>query len=140
MANKTENKEIRITKAMRYADIKALLSGEATKHNTTIEDAIAFIDNEVALLAKKNASVSKADAEKKLKDAEYMDAIVSYLEGLENDDPGRTCSDIGKAVPMLNDFNTSKMSFLCRTLYKEGRIGFHIVKGKTLFNLPSRIK
>ena len=52
-------KTMRITKAMRYADLKAMLNGEAVTYGTTLADALAFIDKEVSLLAKKNSGEKK---------------------------------------------------------------------------------
>ena len=43
----------RITKAMRFEDIKALLNGQPVSYGTSIEDAVNFIDYEMNLLTKK---------------------------------------------------------------------------------------
>ena len=49
----------RITKAMRFEDIKAMLNGQPVTYGTTTEDAVDFIEYEVALLAKKNSGENK---------------------------------------------------------------------------------
>ena len=49
-------KKIRITKAQRFEDIKALLTGGEVKHGTTMEIAMTVIDHELELLRKKNSS------------------------------------------------------------------------------------
>lgn len=134
MESVMENKTVRVTKANRYADIKVLLTGEGeVKFGTTIEDAVAFIDHEVNLLAKKNANGDKKQTEAQKKNDGYMAEIVDFLAGIEGD--GMTCTDIGKAIPSLAAFNTSKMSSLCNALVKRGDVVKATVKGKTLFKL-----
>lgn len=49
----------RITKAMRFEDIKALLNGEIVTYGTTVEQAVEFIDKEMGLLARKNSGDKK---------------------------------------------------------------------------------
>ena len=129
------DKAVRITKAQRYADIKALLKGEAVKFGTTPTDALDFIDHEVALLTKKNASVDKRKAAEAVKNDGYKALIVDFLAALDPSVDGMTCTDIGKSIPALAAFNTSKMSSLCNGLVKDGSVVKATVKGKTLFKL-----
>lgn len=131
MAN--ENKAPRITKVQRFEDIKAILSGNAAPNGSTIEDIGAFIDHEVELLQKKNASVDKRKAAEQAANDGYKALIVDFLAGVDGD--GMTCTDIGKAIPALADFNTSKMSSLCNALFKDGVLTKGTKKGKTLFKL-----
>lgn len=125
---------IRVTKAQRYEDIKAMLMGEAVPHSTTMDEAMAFIDHEVELLTRKNASVDKRQIEAREINEGYMAEIVDYLATV---DIGKTCGEIGKAIPSLFDFNTSKLSSLCNTLVKRGTLTKAVVKGKTLFSLAN---
>ena len=124
---------VRVTKAQRFSDIKALLSGNSTKHGTDVQTALDFIDHEVDLLTKKNASVDKKKAAEQAANDGYKALIVDFLAGIEGD--GMTCTDIGKAIPELSDFNTSKMSSLCNSLFKDGSLTKGTKKGKTLFKL-----
>lgn len=129
-------KKIRITKANRFEDIKALLTGEATTYGTTTEDAIKFIDHELELLANKN----KSDGEKKQtatqKENEgYKAIIIDFLTTSGNPD-GMTCTEIGKAIPALSDFNNQKVAALLTQLKRAGKVEAVTGKGgKTLFKL-----
>lgn len=126
-------KKIRITKANRFEDIKALLNGESVKYDTTIEIAVEFIDNELKLLAKKNGSDSaKKTEEKKVREG-YKDKIVEYLMTLSDDVDGETCTQILKNVAELSEFNTQKVTPMLRDLKNEGRIDSVVKKGSTLY-------
>ena len=46
----------KVTKAQRFEDIKALLTGEDVVYGTDVDTALAVIDHELELLAKKNSS------------------------------------------------------------------------------------
>ena len=124
---------IRVTKAQRFADIIAMLNGEDVKFGTSVADATAFCEHEVELLSKKNSSVDKRKAEENAKNDGYKSLIVDFLASVEGD--GMTCTEIGKAIPDLAEFNTSKMSSLCNSLVKDGTLTKASVKGKTLFRL-----
>jgi len=126
-------KTARITKAQRFSDIAAMLNGEPVKYGTTTQDALNFIAHEVELLQKKNASVDKRKSAEDAKNAEYKSLIVDFLAGVDGE--GMTCTNIGKSIAELADFNTSKMSSLCNSLFKDGVLTKATVKGKTLFKL-----
>lgn len=137
--NNTE-KAVRITKANRFEDIKALLLGEEVKFNTTIGDAVEFINKEMDLLARKNSKKSNGEpTEAQKENEEYKRLIIEYLGGLaseENGEGGATCSDMIKNIPAFYDFNTSKISSLTSALIKEGRIvRLKTRKGRTPFAL-----
>lgn len=127
----TTNTVKRITKAQRFADIKALLNGEDVTHGTTVEDAVKFIDAELALLAKKNSG-DKKPTEKQKENEVYKAKILDFLRTQED---GVTCTEIQKAIPEFADFNNQKVAALMRQLYDEGRgpAGKKMVKGKALF-------
>lgn len=130
MANTTV-KAPRITKAMRFEDIKALLNGQAVKHNTTVEDACKFIDSEMALLAKKNSSdkkPTKTQEENKVFKTKILDWLAQQTEG-------KTCTEIWKGVPEFADFNNQKIAALVRQLVEDGKVEKATVKGKSLFTL-----
>lgn len=127
-----ENTVKRITKAMRFADIKALLSGEDVKHGTSIEDALAFIDNEVALLAKKNASESRKQTDTQKANEKYRALITEYLS---MQDSGKTCTEISREVEELSEFNNQKIAALMRQLVEAGTVSKATIKGKSVFTL-----
>lgn len=130
----TNEKAPRITKTMRFEDIALMLQGEPSKNGTTIEDALAFIAHEREMLANKN----KSSGEKKLTPTQvanigYKEMVKAFLA----DNPDVTCSAIAKGVPEFNaqDFTTSKVNGLLRSLLQDGDIERHEVHGKALFRL-----
>jgi hypothetical protein len=133
----TTTKTVRVTKAQRFEDIKALLNGEAVKYGTSVEDAIKVLDHEMELLAKKNSGSS---SEKKptatQKDNEgYKELILEYLTTIPADSDGATCTEILKGIPALGEFQVQKVSALMRQLRAAGRVTSKEVKGKALFSL-----
>ena len=124
---------VRITKAQRFADIAAMLEGNPVKFGTDTQTALDFIAHEVELLSKKNSSVDKHKAEEAAKNDGYKALIVDFLAGISGD--GMTCTEIGKAISDLAEFNTSKMSSLCNALVKDKTLVKNVVKGKSLFKL-----
>lgn len=129
MANTTV-KAPRITKAMRFEDIKALLSGKAVER-TSVEDALAFIDSELALLAKKNSGDKKPTATQ----VENEGHKVKILDFLREQTEGKTCTDIQKGVPEFADLNNQKIAALVRQLVDAGLVEKATVKGKSLFSI-----
>ena len=86
-----DEKKIRITKAQRFEDIKALLTDGEVKYGTTIEVAITVIDHELELLRKKNSS----SGDKKLtptqqENENFKEQIMEYLADLDADTDGVT--------------------------------------------------
>lgn len=139
MAKTNETKTLRITKAMRFEDIKVLLTGEGeVKHGTTAEIAVDFINNELSLLAKKNVSKdgSKKQTAVQKQNEKYKAQIMEFLATRE-DDSGMTCTAIGSSIPDLVEagYGTSKFSSLCNALVDEGKLTKSTVKGKVLFSL-----
>lgn len=132
--NTTTTTTKRVTKAQRFADIKAILSGEPITYGTTIDEAMGFIDNEISLLAKKNSGEHKMTSTQAQNEV-FKELIINYMCGSHIDPNGVTCSDINKGIPELTEFNNQKISSLMRQLKSAGRVKDHKVKGKTLFVL-----
>lgn len=131
------NKAPRITKAMRFEDIKAILNGEDCSR-TSLDDALAFIDNEIALLSKKNGAKSGKPTATQVANERYRSLILDFLS---TQSEGVTCTEIAKGIPELSEFNNQKVSALMRGLTfdpernPEGQVDKSIVKGKSLFTL-----
>lgn len=139
----TTKKAPRITKAQRFEDIKNLLNGleSATIKDengnaiprTTLEDALAFCDAELALLSSKNKSgESKAQKEKKEYNQNLKELVYSFLVG-QNE--AVTCTIILKSIPELAPFGVSKVTYLVKDLEAEGRVKKELVKGKSLISI-----
>lgn len=124
----------RITKAMRFEDIKALLNGKTVTYGTTVEQAVEFIDKEMGLLARKNSG-DKKPTKTQQENEKYKVLICEFLTTLPTDKVGVTCTEVIKSIPELNEFSTQKIAPLMRQLENAGKVKREEVKGKTLFHL-----
>lgn len=124
----------RITKAMRFEDIKALLNGETVTYGTTVEQAVEFIDKEMGLLARKNSG-DKKSTKTQQENEKYKVLICDFLANKPEEKKGYTCTEVIKLVPELNEFSTQKIAPLMRQLENAGKVAREEVKGKTLFHL-----
>jgi hypothetical protein len=130
-------KVMRVTKAQRFEDIKALLTGGIATHGTTVEDAITVLDHEMELLAKKNSGSSgeKKPTATQVANEDYKAQILEFLATIPADSDGVTCTEILKGVPALADYQVQKVAALVRQLKAAGRVTSKEVKGKSLFTL-----
>ena len=128
-------KTTRITKAMRFEDIKALLNGQPVTYGTSIEDAVDFIDHEVNLLAKKNSGENKKQTKTQQENEGYKALILEFLATLPDDKDGMTCTEIIKGVTEFEGFSTQKISPLVRQLMAANKVTKTEAKGKALFRL-----
>lgn len=129
-------KKVRITKAQRFEDIKALLNGDPVTYGTTPGIAVTVIDHELELLAKKNSG----SGDKKLTQAQQenealKEQIMEFLAGLPEDTDGVTCTEILKSIPALADFSNQKVAALVRQLKMADRVVATEKKGKSLFRM-----
>ena len=108
----------RITKAMRFEDIKALLNGETVTYGTTVEQAVEFIDKEMGLLARKNSGDKKPTKTQQANEGTKV-AIKEYLDG--HKDEKFTVSALMKAVPAIADASNQKVSALIRQMVADGQ-------------------
>lgn len=132
----SENKKVRITKAQKFEAIKAMLTTGNSLYGVTPEDAVAAIDHELELLAKKNASSSgeKKPTEVQKQNEVYKEKILEFLSMQEA--PGVTASVILRGIPELYDYNVQKVSALLRQLKAANRVVSDTIKGgKTVFRL-----
>lgn len=125
----------RITKAMRFEDIKAMLNGSPVNYGTTIEDAMTFIDHELGLLARKNSGEDKEQTKTQQENEGYKAIILEFLAALPEDKIGVTCTEIIKGVPEFDGFTTQKISPLVRQLMLADKVVKTESKGKSLFRL-----
>lgn len=131
-----DEKKIRITKAQRFEDIKALLTDGEVKYGTTIEVAITVIDHELELLRKKNSSSGDKKLTPTQQENEVLkEQIMEFLAGLPEDTDGVTCTEILKSVPALADFSNQKVAALVRQLKMADRVVATEKKGKSLFRM-----
>ncbi len=129
-------KKVRITKAQRFEDIKALLNGDPVTYGTTPEIAVTVIDHELELLAKKNSgSGDKKLTQTQQENEALKEQIMEFLAGLPEDTDGVTCTEILKSVPALADFSNQKVAALVRQLKMADRVVATEKKGKSLFRM-----
>lgn len=118
-----ENKKL--TKAQKYAMLKAI---PAVAENDML---VEFIDHEIELLAKKNIS---STGEKKLTAVQKMnEGIKEAILDAMTAGQLYTVSDLIKAVPACEGFNTSKVSALVTQLKNDGKVNRTEVKGRAYF-------
>lgn len=109
------------TKRERYAQIRALIADHP--------ELVEFIDHEVALLEKKNASKSTKQTERQLENASLMDVI---YEGMET---GKqyTVSDLIAAIPALEGMKTQRVVPILIKMRENVLVSRSESKGKAYF-------
>ena len=114
----------KLTKAQKYAMLKAIPS--VAENSILVE----FIDHEMELLAKKNASEKKPTAQQTANEG-IKSAIV---EGMEE---GKlyTITDLIKSIPDCADLTNQRVSNLVRQLVSEGKVVRTEEKRKAYFSL-----
>lgn len=126
----------RITKAMKFEDIKAILSGEPQPHGIDVKVLEDAMTHELGLLAKKNAAGSdKGMTATQKKNEEYKTQILDILATAPED--GLSCAQIHKQVSYEEPFEVQKTASLLRQLGEDGskQVVSAKVKGKTMFKL-----
>ena len=127
-----EKTATRITKAMRYEDIKALLNGTAVSHGTTVNDAIEFINGEMDLLKKKNAKKSTTPSKQQIHNMGIKEKILAVVQNSSSEN-GITSKEIAEADSELAEESTARIAALCHALAVEGKISSKQVKGKNYY-------
>lgn len=108
----------KITKTEMYNKIKASL---------TDKEMIAFIDNEIALIARKNAAPKKP-TKTQTENASYKDSILNALTDT------MTISDIQNADASLADLSNQRISALLTQLVEDNKVVRSYVKRKSYFS------
>ena len=111
----------KITKRDRYLELRSLVANHA--------DLVEFIDHELELLEKKNASRSLKPSKKQVANADLADAIYNAME----DGVAYRIADIKGLVDELADANSQKVTALVTKLRKEIRVSREMVKGVAWF-------
>lgn len=118
----------RITKKDRF---NQLLSIEAVKNNA---DLVAFINHEVELLERKNASASNG-TRKPTKTQIANEGIKAEILDLMGAGKSYLISDMMKMFPTLAEYPSQKIVALVRQLVNEGKVTREVIKGKAYFTL-----
>ena len=95
----------------------------------TDADEIAFIEHEIELTAKKNASRSNKPTAKQVENVSLMNEIYETMEIGKR----YTVTEIHQSVPCLKEFTINKVNALVRGLKLDGRISRTEEKGRAYF-------
>lgn len=118
---------IKITKAMRFEDVKAVLTGESAKYSS-IDELVAFIDRELEMLRAKNARKST----KPTKEQEIMAGLLPLVQELVYNHPeGITAGDVFKGIDGCS--STSKATSALHKLIDAGLVRSEKIKGRVNF-------
>lgn len=95
----------------------------------TDADEIAFIQHEIELTAKKNASRSNKPTKIQVANTELMNEIYNFMEIGQR----YTVTELNNSVPCLNGLTVNKVNALVRGLKLEGRVSRTEEKGRAYF-------
>lgn len=112
--------EKKITKRQMFERIRAELTDEAE---------IAFIDHEIELLEKKNASRSSKPTPKQVENASLKEAILAGME----DGVSYRINAMIKAIPAISELSNQRVSALLRQLVEDGLVIREVIKRETFF-------
>lgn len=124
-----ENTTKKVTKAQRYADIIALLNGEAVKYNTTTTEAVEFINAQIEQVNKKNSTKSTKPTEADIEKDRLRNILIDYLR--ENGES--TCSTMVHNIDDLAPYSTQKVVGLLKEPKDAGIVGVVQRKGVTYY-------
>lgn len=123
MSNKNIEKVVKVTKRERFAELLAI--PEVAKN----QDLVDFINHEVDLLTRKNASGEKKLTANQLENENLKAIIVNSLSA----DTGMTITEMIKTIPELAEFTNQKVSALTTALVKDGKVERRVEKRVTKF-------
>ena len=108
----------KITKKLKYEDIRRALNNESMLYITK-DDALNFIDAELALLAKKNTTKVHKPTAKDIENNGYKELILNYMQ--ERKVPV-TCSELREKIPELTALNPQKVVGVLGSLVRSNDI------------------
>lgn len=115
----------KVTKAMRYAEIRDILAGMEKP------ELVDFVNHEIELLEKKNAKRSVKPTAKQVANAGLIDEIYACMES----GVSYRVKDIKALVPSLagEDVSINKVSALVRKMRENVMVSREMVKGTAYF-------
>jgi len=112
----------KITKRDRYLELRSLVADHA--------DLVEFIDHELELLEKKNASRSLKPSKSATENAKYAEIVYNAME----DGKRYTISELQNSVAELNGMSNQRVTAIVRSLLKVGQVDRTEEKGKAFFS------
>ena len=122
----TETKVVKITKKMRFEEIKGILE------NLERADLVEFVENELELLAKKSASRSTKPTKRQNENVDLKEEIYSVMTSTDADN-GLTCTDI--AVLLGGKVSTQRIQPQLKVLISENKVENFKEKGVSLYKV-----
>ena len=113
----------KVTKAMRFAE---LLTYAEVKANP---EMVEFINHEIDLLSRKNASGEKKPTKAQAENKALQDAIYEKME----DNRLYTITELIKEIPELGELTNQKVTALMRALKAEGKVDKKEDKRKSVY-------
>ena len=109
------------------------------ENGVTLDMAVEYCENEVALLEKKNATKSKSKAQKEKEELneKLSNAILSSME----EGTKYQCNGLREICPDIADFtvvSVSKLTHILTELVKNEKLIREEIKGKPHFSLPTK--
>ena len=120
----------------KFSAIKAMLNGEKVE-NFSIEQAVEFINERIAITEKKNASGNgeRKPTKEQIANEGVKENIVAVLGAIG---APVTITDLQKNSAELAEFSNQKISALLTQLVKGGKVVRSEVKGKAHFALAEQ--
>ena len=116
----------------KFAAVKAMLNGEAVE-NFSVADALAFLDERIAITEKKNANPGeRKPTALQVENEGIKGVIISTLSAIGQP---TTIMDLQKSNADLASLSNQKLSALLTQLVKADRVERSEVKGKAHFAL-----
>jgi hypothetical protein len=116
----------------KFGAIKAMLNGEPVE-NFSVADAVAFLDERIAITEKKNATGGERKPTATQIANEGIKAIIADVLAIEN--KPLSIGDMQKSSAELAEMSNQKISALLTQLIKVGAVERTTVKGKAFFTL-----
>lgn len=123
---------VKTTKKDYFYALRALV--EHTENVSDKNALIGFIDNELALLAKKANSAKSKPSKSQVENESIKEAIITTLNEAEK---ALTITEFQTAYPEFAEYSNQKMSALFKQLVDAGAVEKTVVKKKSYFSVAT---
>ena len=120
---------VKVTKKDYFNALRALVVDTEVENKTALID---FIDNELALLAKKANSAKSKPSKAQAENESIKEAIIAVLNEAEK---ALTITEFQTAYPEFAEYSNQKLSALFKQLVDAGAVEKTVVKKKSYFSV-----
>ena len=120
---------VKVTKKDYFNALRALVVDTEVENKTALID---FIDNELALLAKKANSAKSKPSKSQVENESIKEAIITALNKAEK---ALTITEFQTAYPEFAEYSNQKLSALFKQLVDAGAVEKTVVKKKSYFSV-----